>query len=148
MTAMLDRILLTPLRVIDVPGGPVMHGMKRTDPGFAGFGEAYFSCIDPGEVKGWKRHNQMTLNFVVPHGQVRVVVVDEAAVACRAFTLSASDTQDYGRLTIPPGLWVAFGGLGSSRSIMTNLASLLHDPAEADSVTLDRFPWSWSDGER
>ena len=64
----LDGVMITPLKIIQVPGGDVSHGMKISDPGFAGFGEVYFSNIEPGVVKAWKRHRKMTLNLVVTVG--------------------------------------------------------------------------------
>ena len=41
----LKESLLTPLKTIDVAGGDVRHAMKRNDPGYVGFGEAYFSIV-------------------------------------------------------------------------------------------------------
>ena len=49
-----DQILVTPLEQIPLKGGDVLHAMKRTDPGFVDFGEAYFSLIDIDAVKAWK----------------------------------------------------------------------------------------------
>ena len=69
--------LITPLKIIQVPGGDVSHAMKISDPGFAGFGEVYFSNIEPGVVKAWKRHRQMTLNLVVSVGAIRFVMFDD-----------------------------------------------------------------------
>ena len=54
----IDGVLLTPLKVIDVPGGDVLHGMKSSDSGYLDFGEAYFSEVEPGAVKAWKRHKK------------------------------------------------------------------------------------------
>ena len=65
---MIDNFLITPLGIINTPGGNVMHGMKESDSGFSGFSEAYFSEIDFGAIKAWKRHKEMTLNLVVPVG--------------------------------------------------------------------------------
>ena len=131
----------TKLRRIPTPGGDVLHGMKASDPGFSGFGEAYFSMIAPGVVKGWKRHLRMTLNFVVPAGLVRVLVTDGSAM--EAFQIGADGADSYARLTIPSGLWVAFGGLAATPSIILNVANLEHDPSESESTTLETFPWSW-----
>ena len=66
----LDGVMITPLKIIQVPGGDVSHAMKISDPGFAGFGEVYFSNIESGVVKAWKRHRQMTLNLVVSVGAI------------------------------------------------------------------------------
>lgn len=142
----MSQVLMTPLRRIQTPGGDVLHAMKVIDPGFAGFGEAYFSLVESGYVKGWKRHERMTLNFIVPHGRVQVAVVDEAAGSQENFVLGPDSSETHRRLTIPSGLWVAFGGLSDGgMSIMLNLASMPHDPTEAVSVPLARFPWSWQE---
>ena len=65
VTAGIGGVILTPLKIIDVEGGDVLHGMKKSDTGYMGFGEAYFSMIKPGVIKAWKRHQKMTLNILV-----------------------------------------------------------------------------------
>jgi dTDP-4-dehydrorhamnose 3,5-epimerase len=137
-------IVLTPLRRIETPGGDVFHGMKNSDPGFCGFGEAYFSAVQHRHVKGWKRHRAMTLNLLVPTGKVQIRVVDETGENSQDFVLGPDDTKTYARLTIPPNLWVAFGGMHTGISMVLNLASHPHDPDEAESCPLTNFPWVWS----
>ena len=63
MPCNINGVLHTPLKVIDVPEGDVLHGIKKNDIGFKKFGEAYFTAIKPGAIKAWKRHKQMTLNY-------------------------------------------------------------------------------------
>ena len=65
------------LKKIEVPGGNVFHAMKNTDDGYNGFGEVYFSKIEPNAIKAWKRHKEMTLNLVVPVGKIRFVLYDD-----------------------------------------------------------------------
>ncbi len=69
----LEQIQVTQLKRISVIGGDVLHALKCTDTGFQGFGEAYFSMAEAGAVKAWKLHRRMTLNLVVPVGEVRFV---------------------------------------------------------------------------
>ena len=69
----LDDILVTPLKRIPTVGGDVMHGLKKSDNGFNGFGEVYFSWVEQGAIKAWKCHQRMTLNLVVPMGEVSFV---------------------------------------------------------------------------
>ena len=69
----LDRIIVTPLKRISTEGGDVMHALKNSDKGFNGFGEVYFSWIEQGKIKAWKCHQNMTLNLVVPFGEVSFV---------------------------------------------------------------------------
>lgn len=49
---MIDGVIIAPLKIIDVPGGHVLQGMKCSDEGYNGFGEAYFSTVEHGTVKG------------------------------------------------------------------------------------------------
>jgi len=139
----MDGVLVTALKRIPAPKGDVFWGMKSSDQGYAGFGEAYFSAVDGGAVKGWRRHNRMTLNFVVPCGEVQVSIVNQASGDRLSVRLGPHDATTYCRLTIAPGLWVAFGGLSQGLNLILNLANLPHDPAEADNVPIDAFPWTW-----
>lgn len=66
-------VIETSLKRVRVTGGDVLHALKMTDDGFDGFGEAYFSMIEQGEIKGWKYHKRMTMNLIVPLGSVKFV---------------------------------------------------------------------------
>ena len=46
----LADILVTPLQQIEAEGGDVLHGMKQSDSGYTGFGEAYFSWVSAGAI--------------------------------------------------------------------------------------------------
>ena len=137
----MDGVLVTPLRRISTPGGDVLHAMKAIDQGFLGFGEAYFSMIERDSVKGWKRHNEATLNFMAPVGLINVRVHDEAAGLYQDYRLGPDSPDNYVRLTIRPGLWVAFGGLAAPVNLLLNISTHAHDPAEADNVPLNTFAW-------
>jgi dTDP-4-dehydrorhamnose 3,5-epimerase len=139
----MSSAVFTLLRRISVAGGDVFHGLKASEPSYSGFGEAYFTTVDRGVVKGWKRHNRMVLNLVVPAGCVQVSVFDDHSSALEIFRLGPELPQTYGRLTVPPGLWVAFGGVGLGLNLMLNIASIEHDPSESDSRAIDAFPWKW-----
>lgn len=131
---------LTPLRRIATPKGDVMHGLRAGDAGFAGFGEAYLTHIQPGATKGWRRHRRMTLNLICVSGRIRLVARDESDVALDAI-LSPDDAALYRRATVPPGFWVAFHGAAETDSLMLNVADLAHDPDEADTLPLEALAW-------
>jgi dTDP-4-dehydrorhamnose 3,5-epimerase len=133
-------ITVTPLRRIPTAGGDVLHALKATDPGYAGFGEIYFSWVDPGAVKAWKLHRRMTLNLVVPVGDVRFVFHREAS---GTFTIEDVGEHNYVRLTAPPGVWFGFKGLGGRPSLVTNLADIEHDPEEVDRRPEAAFAYEW-----
>jgi dTDP-4-dehydrorhamnose 3,5-epimerase len=132
-------VVFTPLPRIATAKGEVRHGLRASDAGFAGFGEAYFTEILPGAIQGWKRHRRMTLNLVVVSGTVRCVIHNGAGSWWAAYLISAEDAAPYGRLTVPPGLWMAFQGVGRSHNLLMNLASHEHDPTEMECCELAVF---------
>ena len=135
----MDGVILTPLKQIFYPKGTIMHAMKKSDEGFAGFGEAYFSTINKGEIKGWKKHSEMILNLVVPLGEIEFVVYDE--VANKYFSIKLSQ-NNYQRLTIQPTLWMAFRGIEESNMLL-NIASIVHNPNEATNIDLNKIKYDW-----
>ena len=74
----MDGVIISTLKQIHHPKGDILHAIKKSDVGFSGFGEAYFSIINQGDVKGWKKHTKMTLNLVVPIGEIEFVIYDES----------------------------------------------------------------------
>lgn len=140
---MINGVILTPLKQIYHPKGDVFHGMKKSDSGFSGFGEAYFSTIHAGDVKPWKKHLRMTLNLVVPVGKIRFVVYDDRnGSSTQGQTMSVELGPDnYQRLTLPPGVFMAFEGIGEGLNLLLNVADLEHDPDEVERVDLDRFEY-------
>ena len=142
---MLDGVILTPLKQIYNPKGDVFHAIKCTDPGFEGFGEAYFSSIIHGLVKAWKRHSRMTLNLVCIIGKIHFVLYDgrESSPTYGQFmeaTLSPESESLYRRITIPPGVWMAFMGISEGKSVLLNVANIPHDPAEQLNVPAEESP--------
>jgi dTDP-4-dehydrorhamnose 3,5-epimerase len=129
--------LLTPLRQIAHPNGDVYHAMKASDAGFAGFGEAYFTTVHYGAMKGWKQHTKMYMNLIVPVGSVCFYLHDEKTGSTTQYELGANN---YARLTVPPGFWMAFSGVGAGLNLVCNLASIPHDPAEAINVPIETYP--------
>ena len=73
----MDGVILTPLKKISNIKGDIQRIMKASDPGYVGFGEAYMSSINKGAIKGWKKHNKMTLNLIVIIGEIKFVVYNE-----------------------------------------------------------------------
>lgn len=136
----LNEIKLTPLKRIAVAGGDVLHALKSTEAGFGGFGEAYFSMVQAGAVKAWKMHQRMTLNLVVPIGEVRFVFVAEDTKAQRKETIGATN---YARLSVPPGIWFGFRGLAAPFSLILNVADIPHDPDEVVRKPPEAFGYDW-----
>jgi len=141
----IEGILLSKQKIISLSDGDVLHGMKRDEPGYNGFGEAYFSNINPGSVKAWKRHREMTLNFLVPYGKIKFVLFDHLEnLDTENFQIIELSRDNYFRLTIPPMIWIGFQGLGSKPSLLLNIANIPHNPNEVDHLECDDINYSWS----
>jgi dTDP-4-dehydrorhamnose 3,5-epimerase len=134
----MDGIILTPLKKIHHPLGDIFHAIKKSDNGFVNFGEAYFSSINQGCVKGWKKHTKMVLNLVVPIGEIKFVIYNDFLEESYSVKISQ---KNYQRLTIEPGLWVAFKGIDKI-NILLNVASMEHDSSESESTLIDTFSFS------
>lgn len=135
----MDGVILTPLKQIYHPKGDIFHAMKKSDIGFDSFGEAYFSTINQNDIKGWKKHTKMTLNIVVPVGNIEFVVYDENS---KEFFSTKLSHNNYQRLTVKAGLWMAFRGL-EEHNILLNLASIEHDPNEAINIGIEEIKYEW-----
>jgi dTDP-4-dehydrorhamnose 3,5-epimerase len=137
----LDDIVVTHLKRIPTEGGDVMHGIKSLDPGFVGFGEAYFSWVKQGAVKAWKQHTRMTMNVIVPVGTVRFVFCIDGG--CR-YRVEDIGEERYVRLSVPPGLWFGFQGLSAPQSLVLNVASIEHDPTEVNRLEKNSIDYNWN----
>jgi len=135
-----DELLQTTLR-FDSAGGPVTRFVRRDDPDFSEFGEVYFSAVELGAIKAWKRHSRARLLVSVPHGEVAFVLRDCAGAG--TYVLSSAKPE---RLEIPPGTWFGFCGRTSEGSVICSFSDIVHDPNEVERVSPETFPfdWSWS----
>ena len=139
MKQQIAGVQLTPLNQFFGENGDVYHGLKKTDCSFSGFGEAYFSTVNHGVAKGWKKHTKMISNLVVPIGAIRFVLYDnrpasETKGSIMEITLSL---ENYMRLTIPVGIWLAFQGVGEDMNMLLNISSITHDPQECLNLEIE-----------
>ena len=138
----LNDIFVTPLKKIKTYGGDVMHALKSSDNGFHAFGEAYFSWINEGFIKAWKCHQIMTLNIIVPLGEIRFVfyLPDHKT----NFRVEDIGEMRYVRLTVPPGIWFGFKGKAAGKSLLLNIADIVHEPNEVLSKPKSEILYDWT----
>jgi len=88
----------------------------------------------------------MTLNLVVPCGEIRFVIYDDRQGSptfrqVEEFRLSVGNYQ---RLTVPPMVWMGFQGCSDQMNMLLNLADMPHDPQEADQLERHQISFDWS----
>jgi dTDP-4-dehydrorhamnose 3,5-epimerase len=152
MEPLIEGVMWTPLRIVSDERGSVRKAIKASEPAFEGFGEAYFSSVEYGVVKGWKLHYRMHSNLIVVSGKIRFVLIDRRQQS-PTFNLLNSfiiSLENYSRLTIPPGILLGFQGLSATHNLLLNLSSIEHDPHESEVLALDSvenhsIDWSLSE---
>lgn len=144
---MIQGVKITPLRQIPDERGKIMHMLRADAPHFENFGEIYFSCIYPGAIKAWHIHREMTLNYAVCHGMIKMVLYDdrEHSATCGEVQELFVGEANYSLVTVPPLVWNGFKGVGEKMAIVANCASIPHT---ADEISrLDPFspkiPYNW-----
>ncbi|WMW64169.1 dTDP-4-dehydrorhamnose 3,5-epimerase [Nitratidesulfovibrio liaohensis] len=144
----IDGVVTLDLRVIPTEGGPVLHMLRPDSPLFMSFGELYFSEVEPGAVKAWKRHTRQTQHFAVPVGRMKVVIHDSrpGSPTCgvtEEFLLGRPD--NYRLLRIPPLVWYGFTAVGETPALICNCADIPHDPTESERAPKDtaEIPYHW-----
>ena len=131
----IDGVTILSLKQIEDERGAVLHMLRSDSPVFSKFGEIYFSIVNPGTVKAWKRHKKMTQHFAVPMGRIRLVLFDD-----RADSRSKEEVEEiilgrpghYFLLCIPPMLWYGFKCISSEPALIANCTDLPHDPDETE----------------
>jgi len=122
-------IKIKSLKQINVEGGDVLHALKASEEEFYGFEEAYFSTIKINKIKAWKRHLRMTMNLIVPVGEVQFNFYSQEK---KLLSNTIIGERNYSRITVPPMTWFGFKGLASSTSYILNISNKFHDPAEVE----------------
>lgn len=144
---MIDDVIITPLKQIFDERGKVMHMLREDFPVYQRFGEIYFSCTYPGVIKAWHLHKEMTLNYSVITGAIKYVLYDDRANSNTRGQVQEifMSPENYCLVTVPPGIWNGFKGVGTKDSILANCSTIPHDPNEIE--RLDAFdneiPYEW-----
>jgi dTDP-4-dehydrorhamnose 3,5-epimerase len=130
---------IVPLRRIPDERGTIMHMLRSTDEHFRGFGEIYFTTIYRGVVKGWHRHEEMTLNYACLQGRIKLVIHDERPDSPTSGSLMEVflGPDSHCLAVIPPGVWNGMKGMSDPFALVANCATHTHDPSRTS--RLDPF---------
>lgn len=145
MGTLIEGLIISQLKIIPGEKGNILHALKKSEANFIEFGEAYFTFVNENIIKGWKKHKQMTLNLVVPIGMVKFVFYDDRKVSKtfnQFFEITLSQ-KNYKRITVKPGIWMAFKGLGNDNNLVLNIASIEHNPNDTIDCDVEKINYKW-----
>ncbi len=144
---MIDGVLIHPLAQFPDERGTVMHMLRCDDSHFQKFGEIYFSTVYPGVIKGWHLHKEMTLNYAVVSGMIKLVLYDDRPTSSTKMEVNELfiGESNYVLIRIPSGVWNGFKGVGVTPAVVANCSTLPYDTNEI--VRRDPFdptiPYDW-----
>src|SRR5258708_1420794 len=78
---LIPGVEVRPLNVIADDRGAVLHMLRADAPHFQRFGEIYFSIVNPGAVKAWRRHRSAVMNLAVPVAHVATAGFDDRSAS-------------------------------------------------------------------
>jgi dTDP-4-dehydrorhamnose 3,5-epimerase len=144
---MIQGVKIKPLKVFRDERGQVMHMMRCDDGFFTQFGEVYFSVVNPGIVKGWKKHLKMTQHFAVPRGDIKLVIYDDRTGSATHGEIQeiGIGENNYQLVCIPPQVWYGFRAESKQPAMITNCSDIPHDPKEVELRPIGDpgIPYAW-----
>ena len=144
----LEGIVIQSLKIIVDERGAVLHMLQRSNSVFKNFEEVYFSEINPGAVKAWKRNKKQTQNLAVPVGKIDLVIYDDrpgSTTQGGLFNCILGRPDHYNLVLIPPLLWYGFQGLGKTPALIANCPDRPHDPSQSEKILPEShfIPYTW-----
>lgn len=145
---MIDGVAVVPLKLFQDERGMVLHMLRKDHPLFEDFGEIYFSTVNPGFIKGWKQHLEMTQHFCVPAGNLKLVLYDGRQDSKTEGQVQEIQLglENYCLVRIPPRVMYAFTALGNQPAMIANCTDIPHRPDESVAIPIDdqRVPYKWT----
>ncbi len=143
----INGIRIIPLKKMVDNRGAVLHMLNAHSEHFKKFGEIYFSYTNPGIIKGWKLHFEMTQNFTVPVGAIKFAFYDmREGSPTQGKTFSfCSSLENYTLIIVPPHIWYSFKCISDTPALIANCATIIHTPQEVSTKPIGDhfFPYQW-----
>ena len=131
---MIEQVIITPLKQIIDDKGKILHMLRADSVLFNKFGEIYFSLVNPGVVKAWKKHKLSTQLFAVPVGEILLVLYDnrENSKTKEEIQIINIGESNYKLVRITPMVWYDFKGISKNAALIANCTDIPHDPLELE----------------
>lgn len=125
-------------QVMHHDAGYVQRFVRVDDEYYDGFGEVYFSKVNKGKIRAWKKHLLNKLYLTVVEGIVSFVVCKGEEVS----HVVNIDSNSPSVLVIPPN--TIYGFSGKKRiNIVASLMNQVHDPAEIVNYPSNYISFDW-----
>ncbi|HVM96681.1 MAG TPA: dTDP-4-dehydrorhamnose 3,5-epimerase family protein, partial [Candidatus Acidoferrales bacterium] len=139
-SAAIEGVIVRPLEFVPGSRGDVMEVERADDSTYPGFGQAYITCTNSGEVKAWYRHAHIDQMAVVS-GLIKLVLFDprEGSATHGQFNEIALGDVAPRLVQIPAGVWQGFKVLSADMTFLLHLSS---HPFKLDSPEDEYLPYN------
>lgn len=142
-------VVTRPLRVIADERGWLMEVLRRDDPMFKSFGQAYISATYPGVVKAWHYHEKQVDLFACVAGMVKLVLHDtrEGSPTHGVTNEFVIGDRNPMLVLVPNHVYHGWKCLGTVPALVLNVPTEPYDHESPDEFRLEphgSLPYDWS----
>lgn len=147
---MIDGVQIKKLKYIKDERGRLMEVLRKDDPSFRKFGQAYVTTAKPGVVKAWHYHKLQDDNIALVTGKARFGLYDarRGSKTYGEVMDIVSDEESPMLLHIPAGVYHGFKAIGAHEAMVMNVPTEAYDRDKPDEFRVDPFendiPFDWA----
>ena len=141
----MNKIIDSKIKIIKQAKGSIRKLFKYNDIGYMGFGEMYISECKYGEIKGWKKHKEMTCNLILLEGKIKLVICKNHpdTKSKSNFIVHNLTKKNPVRITIPPNYWFGFQGISKENNSLINFSNIIHSDKEVETLDVNKIKYNW-----
>jgi len=138
---MIDGVHVKKLKFIKDERGKLMEVIRKDDPFYSKFGQAYVTTVKPGVVKAWHYHKIQDDNIALVRGKVRLGLYDarEGSKTYGEVMELFADEENPLLVHIPAGVYHGFKGVGDQETMVMNVPTEPYNHENPDEYRLDPF---------
>jgi dTDP-4-dehydrorhamnose 3,5-epimerase len=150
MKKLIDGVIVKDLKVIADERGRLMEILRRDDPFFEKFGQAYLTSAYPGVVKAWHYHKIQVDHFCVVKGMMKVVLYDSREGSKTKGLINEFIMGEHNPILVrvPAGVYHGFKCISENEAFVVNLPTETYKYDEPDEYRIhpheNDIPYDWS----
>jgi dTDP-4-dehydrorhamnose 3,5-epimerase len=133
MEVEINDVYIRELKVISDKRGSILKMLNSGYGIIKSGGEFYFSELNVGHIKAWKKHSIQKQHLCVPFGSVQLVLIDDRSSSSsfkKRISIQLSRDISFLLVFIPPGIIYGFKNVGANTALIANYTDISHDPSE------------------
>ena len=147
---MIEGVVTKKLKLVPDERGRLMEILRKDDPFFESFGQAYITSAYPGVVKAWHRHKKQKDHFTCLSGMAKLVLYDDREKSRTRGEINEFFIGELNPLLvrIPNEVWHGFKCIGQTECLCMNLPTELYMYDHPDEERIDPhqspIPYDWA----